>query len=139
MINPPHRLLLLAGLFSTLAFGQSASVLSDLASQNPVTLTKDELSQLLPDASMSRVTGDGRTQVWKNDPNGTFVISSGQTTTASAKWHISDDGRYCVQIEWKRAPTEDWCRFILKAGDAYYATKSDKTATERVHKLQISK
>lgn len=135
----PRFLLLTVALFSTLAFTQSGPVLADLASQDPVTLTKDDLAQLPPDANMSRVTGDGHTQVWKNDPNGTFVISSGQVITAAAKWHISDDGRYCVVNEWKHAPTEDWCRYIIKAGDAYYATRSDKTATERVHKLLISK
>src|SRR5450755_3221378 len=95
---------------STLAFGQAATMLRDLDSQGRATLTKEDLGQLLPNASMSRVNADGNAQFWKNDPGGTFTISSGQSTTAQGKWHVSDDGRYCVLIEWKRAPTEEWCR-----------------------------
>jgi hypothetical protein len=36
-------------------------------------------------------------------------------------------------------PTEEWCRYIVKSGDAYYATKSDKHDTEKAYKLTISK
>lgn len=130
-------------LVSTLASSQEATTLMDL--QDRVTLTKEELGQLLPKASMSRVTANGNKQNWKNDADGTFIIRSdnrGLLTASSdayGKWHISDDGRYCVLIEWKRNPTEEWCRFIVKAGDAYYATKSDKHNTEKVYKLEISK
>jgi len=42
-------------------------------------------------------------------------------------------------IEWKKNPTEERCRYLLKAGDDYYATKSDKIGTEKVYKLEISK
>ncbi|MCY7282654.1 MAG: DUF995 domain-containing protein [Cyanobacteria bacterium CAN_BIN43] len=114
-------------------------MLSDLDSQRRATLTKEDLGQLLPNASMSRLNAEGNSQFWKNEPSGSFIISSGQSSTAQGKWHISDDGRYCVLIEWKRAPTEDWCRYIVKAGNTYYATRSDKTGTERVYRLEISK
>lgn len=132
-------------LVATLASGQEIAVLRDLDPQGRVTLTKDELSQLLPNAKMTRVSAKGNTSVWKNDSNGSFVISSdnrdvqGQNSTAQGKWHISEDGRYCVLIEWKRNPTEEWCRYIVRAGADYYATRSDKTGTERVYKLGISK
>jgi hypothetical protein len=130
-------------LVSTLASGQVATTLMDL--QSRVTLTKEELGKLMPNASMSRVTGGGNKQHWKNDADGTFIIRSDNVgmlaagSTTYGKWHISDDGRYCVLIEWKRVPTEEWCRYIVKAGDAYYATKSDKHGTEKVYKLEISK
>lgn len=132
-------------LVATLASGQEIAVLRDLDAQGRVTLTKDELSQLLPNAKMTRVNAKGNTSAWKNDSSGSFVISSdnrdvqGQNSTAQGKWHISEDGRYCVLIEWKRNPTEEWCRYIVRAGADYYATKSDKTGTERVYKLGISK
>lgn len=132
-------------LVATLASGQEIAVLRDLDAQGRVTLTKDELSQLLPNAKMTRVSAKGNTSVWKNDSSGSFVISSdnrdvqGQNSTAQGKWHISEDGRYCVLIEWKRNPTEEWCRYIVRAGADYYATRSDKTGTERVYKLGISK
>lgn len=132
-------------LVPTLAFGEDIEVLRDLEALGPTTLTKDELTQLLPNASMSRVSGKGNTQYWKNEIGGEFIISSdnkatsGRGSTAQGKWHISDDGRYCVLIEWKRTNTEEWCRYILKAGGAYYATKSHKLGTEKVYKLEISK
>jgi Protein of unknown function (DUF995) len=127
------------------AHAQEIAVVRDLDAGGKVTLTKDDLGRLLPNARMSRLTGKGNTQIWKNDADGSFVISSdnrdvqGQNSTAQGKWHISEDGRYCVLIEWKKNPTEEWCRYILKAGNEYYATRSDKTGTERVYKLGIAK
>lgn len=145
MLKISRYVLLSFALVSTLASGQEVAVLRDLDAQGRMTLTKDELSELLPNAKMSRVTAKGNTHYWKNDSNGSFIISSdnrdklGHASTAQGKWHISDDGRYCVLIEWKAIPTEEWCRYIVKAGSDYYATKSDKTGAEKVYKLGISK
>lgn len=140
-----HFSIIPLAVIATLASGQTATVMRDLDALGRVTLTKDELTQLLPNASMRRVSGAGNSQSWKNDPGGTFVVSSdnrstnSRNSTAPGKWHISDDGRYCVLMEWKRAATEEWCRYILKAGNDYYATKSEKIETEKVYKLEISK
>ncbi len=141
-----RHILLLFVLISSVAAAQAIAVLRDLDAQGRTTLSKDELSQLLPNAKMSRVNEKGNTHFWKNDLDGTFIISSdnrdkptGRGSTAQGKWHISDDGRYCVLIEWKVNPTEEWCRYIVKSGADYYATKSDKTGTEKVYKLVISK
>jgi Protein of unknown function (DUF995) len=145
MPKPSHCVLSSFALVTMLAFGQGVEVLRDLDAQGRVTLTKDELSQLLPNAKMSRVSAKGNNQSWKNDADGSFIVSSdnrdkqGRSSTAPGKWHISDDGRYCVLIEWKVNPTEEWCRYIVKAGADYYATKSEKTGTEKVYKLVISK
>lgn len=145
MLKLPHFAFQSFAVVSTLAFGQAVTVLRDLESQDRVTLTKEELSQLLPSASMSRVSAKGNTQLWKNNSSGSFIISSnnsatsGRNSTAQGKWHISDDGRYCVLIEWKGVETEEWCRYIVKAGNTYYATKSDKIGTEKVYRLDISK
>jgi hypothetical protein len=128
-----------------LAYGQVAAVLRDLDAQGRVTLTKEELNQLLPNAKVSRTVANGNTHHWKNDTNGTFIASSDNkdkkntNSTARGKWHIAEDGRYCVLIEWKTVDTEEWCRYIVKSGNDYYATKSDKTGTEKVYKLHISK
>ena len=140
-----HYVFSLMSLVSMLAVGQQVVVLRDLDAQGRVTLSKEELSQLLPNAKMSRFTAKGNTQFWKNDSDGSFIISSdnrdrqGRNSTAQGKWHISEDGRYCVLIEWKVVPTEEWCRYIVKAGADYYATKSEMTGTEKVYKLVISK
>lgn len=134
-----------AALVSMLAAAQESLVLRDLDAQGRVTLSRDELNLLLPGANMERRTAKGNTQGWKNNANGSFIINSdnrdrgGRNTTAQGKWHISEDGRYCVLIEWNVNPTEEWCRYIVKAGSDYYAVKTDKTATEKVHKLAISK
>ncbi|MEO8057752.1 MAG: DUF995 domain-containing protein [Burkholderiales bacterium] len=144
-IAGPLAALSLFSLASAPAAAEEAAVLRDLDAQGRVTLSKDELTQLLPGAKMSRFNAKGNTNAWKNDADGTFIISSdnrdkgGRNSSAQGKWHISDDGRYCVLIEWRVNPTEEWCRYIVKSGADYYATKSDKTGTERVHKLSISK
>lgn len=127
-------------------------VLRDLESKSPKKLSKEELTSLLTGVKMGRVSGTGNVQSWSNDSDGSFVISSdnrgagatgamgvGRPSTATGKWHISDDGRYCVLINWKSAPTEEWCRFILQTTDGYYAVRSDSVGTERVYKLDIKK
>ena len=97
---------------------------------------------------MSRVTTRGSTHFWTNDADGTFTISSDgrgyagslnrSGSTAPGKWHVSEDGRYCVLIEWKSVDAEQWCRYLIKTTDGYFAVKSDSVSTERVHKLEIS-
>ena len=125
-------------------------VLRDLESKSPKKLSKEETTELLTGAKMSRVSGRGNVHYWSNDSGGSFVVSSdnrgagavgasGRPTTAPGKWHSSDDGRYCVLIEWKGVPTEEWCRFILQTSDGYYSVRSDTVGTERVHKLEIKK
>ncbi|WP_428424867.1 DUF995 domain-containing protein [Methylibium sp.] len=145
MHEPVRHALWLSTLVCTLALGQEAAFVRDLDASGRVTLTKDELSQLLPGANMGRLTAKGNTHSWKNDAGGSFVISSdnkdrgGNASTAHGKWNISDDGRYCVLIEWKTVDTEEWCRYIVRAGETYYATKSDKLGTEKVYKLSIKR
>ena len=97
----------------------------------------------------NRLTAAGWQHYWTNEPGGSFVVSASNmnpgisrsqaASTAQGKWHIADDGRYCVLIEWKRNPTEEWCRYILQTSDGYYATKSDQTKAEKVYKLDIKK
>lgn len=138
-------LVCLIGLAPVPAFAQEVEVVRDLDAAGRVTLTRDELQLLLPGATMGRTSPRGYAQFWTNDPDGSFIISSDsrdkrkRVATAAGKWHISDDGRYCVLIEWNTMPAEEWCRYILKAGDAFYATRSDKTGTEKVYKLSITR
>ena len=141
-----HRYLVCAiGALTTLVGAQEIGVVRDLDAVGRVTLSKDELTQLIPDAKMSRTSAKGNTHYWKNDLDGSFIISSdnrdsnSRSSTAPGKWHISEDGRYCVLIEWKKNPTEEWCRYLMKAGKDYYSTKSDKIGTEKVYKLEISR
>ena len=135
---------------TTAVRAEDPQVLRDLEAKNPRKLSKEEVTQLLPGAKMSRVSERGNTHYWTNEADGSFVISSdnrgansmvssNRSSTAQGKWHISDDGRYCVLIEWRSVPTEEWCRFILETTDGYYGVRSESVGTERVHKLQIKK
>jgi Protein of unknown function (DUF995) len=132
-------------LATSLAHGEPAVVVRDLEALSPVTLTKDELQALLPNAKMGRTAANGNEHLWTNETGGRFIISTnnrarmGKPTTAPGTWQISDDGRYCVLIEWRGVDTEEWCRFIVKTSDGYYAARSTKTGTEKVYKLDISK
>ena len=118
-------------------------LMGDLESKSPRKLTKEELEKLLPGASMGRITRAGNKQFWTNGTDGSFIISSdnsattGIGSTASGRWHISQDGRYCVLIEWKRAATEDWCRYLFATSDGYYGARSDSSRTEHVYKFDI--
>ncbi len=124
------------------ASAQENLTLRDL--DGAVVLSKEELQQLLPGAGMARMTTRGNLHLWKNESGGSFVVSSDNRatsqpqSTAQGKWHISDDGRYCVLMEWRSGP-EEWCRYLVKAGKTYYSVKSDKVMTEKVFKLEISK
>ncbi len=144
MINSSRPALALVMFACTLASAQDKLVLRDLQAQGAVVLTKEELQQLLPGAKMARITVKGNEHLWKNEPGGSFIVSSDNRgtaaprSTAQGKWQISDDGRYCVLMEWKTGP-EEWCRYLLKSDQAYYAVKSDKVMTEKVYKLEISK
>ncbi len=131
-------------LFGSVAFADDATLLRDLDAIGWKTLSKDELSQLLPGATMRRLTPNGNTHIWKNDGDGSFIISSDRrdtnrgSSTTPGKWHLSDDGRYCILIEWRTVNTEEWCRYIIRAGSSYYGVRSDKTGTEKLHRLEIS-
>jgi len=130
-----------------LAWGQAAApahVVRDLESLQPHTLSAQELQQLMPGAAVRRVNEKGNSQGWTNGADGSFVASSdnratsGRASTAPGKWHITDDGRYCVLIEWKHTDAEEWCRAVIKTSDGYYAAKSDRLGTEKVYRLEIT-
>jgi hypothetical protein len=113
--------------------------------QSPVALSKAELQQLMQGAKISRVSAKGSNQTWSNDSDGTMIVhsdnrmfSAGRSSTAS-KWHISDDGRYCVLIPWKNVETEEWCRFVVKTSDGYYTAKSVEVGTEKVYRVDIAR
>ena len=121
-------------------------VLSDLEARSPKKLSKEQVTELMTGAKISRVSDRGNTHLWTNDAGGSFVLSSaggtgdfGRVVTAKGKWRISDDGHYCVLIEWRGLPNEEWCRYILQTTDGYYGVSSDSVATARVFKMDIKK
>lgn len=140
-----------ACLAATSALADAPAVLGDLDPLSPEKLSKEQLDQLLPGAKMSRVSATtGSTHYWTNDADGTTTVSSdnksaiGQSfmnrtgVTAPGKWHISPDGRYCVTIEWKKIPTEDWCRYVFKTTEGYYLSKADHNRAEKVYRFSVN-
>jgi len=121
--------------------------LNDIKSQNPVQLSADDLKQLMPNAKVVSYTPAGSARLWKNEPDGKFVASSdvrrdpnrsGKASQGQGTWHVGDNGTYCVTIEWPRR-SENWCRYIFKAGDKYYGVKTVADGTVTAYEFEFSK
>lgn len=134
-------------LFGGSAWAQEAASglkLRDLKSQNAAQLSKDELQQTIAGAKVTSVTTTGSTRYWVNNPDGKFIASTdnrggaGYRTTGQGTWHIADNATYCVQIEWSRR-SEQWCRYLFKAGDKYYGVSSLADDATVAHELAFSK
>jgi hypothetical protein len=132
----------------TFAAGQ-ALTLADAKTKDAVQLSADDLKHLLPGAKVVTKTATGSTRNWENGPDGNFVASTdgrgsaytgnrSLPSTGHGTWKINDKGAYCVTIQWGMSVSEDWCRYIFKAGDKYYtfATLDD---TARSWQFEISK
>ncbi|HZV54415.1 MAG TPA: DUF995 domain-containing protein [Rhodocyclaceae bacterium] len=134
------------------ALAEPPTLFGDLEPLSPEKLSREQLEQLMTGAKMSqKVASTGSTRYWTNDKDGAFVISSDNrgalggvsylstgAATAPGKWHISPDGRYCVTIEWKKIPTEDWCRYVFKTTEGYFGSRSDTNRAEKVFRLWIN-
>ncbi len=105
------------------------------AQEEGVKLSKEELQALLPNTEVMHVSKAGSVRRWKNEPDGAFVASTTnakygsvlgtQGGSARGTWRINDEGKYCVQIDWKRE-AEDWCAWLVKAADgSYYLNRVD--------------
>ena len=129
--------------------GDPVALFGDLDPLHPQKLTKEQAEQLLTGAKMTRVTPAGSTHLWTNEPGGAFIISTDnrgrvatstlvQSTSTSGNWHISPEGKYCVTIEWKKLPTEDWCRYVFKTDDGYYFSRTDQNRAEKVFRYEVN-
>ena len=111
-----------------------------LAEEAGVKLSKEGLAAFIPGTKAVYVIKGGSTHRWTNEPDGRLTASTdaksinmigGIAHTASGTWHISDDGKYCIDISWKRYP-ESWCRYLFRAPDGeYYLTNEDVPDSER--------
>jgi hypothetical protein len=143
-------LVLASCLMVTNVRAEGPAVLGDLDPLSPEKLSKEQLDQLIPGAKMKRITAGGSTHLWTNEADGTFTVSTDNrgtgggtaimagNTSAPGKWHVAPDGRYCVTIEWRKYPTEDWCRYVFKTTDGYYGTKSDHDRSAKVYRITIN-
>ena len=114
------------------ARAQEAMTLSDLESKNPRRLTRDELQQMLPEAKVTRHNSrTGNTAKWTNTPGGKMYAASdnrmsglGISKPTPGTWNISDAGQWCVTIQWRVLPPEDWCAQMFQTSDGVYAAYS---------------
>ncbi len=93
-------------------------------------LSRDELQQLLPGAQVQILRSNGDKMSWTNAADGTLDAhwQSGDPTNKHAyngsgagTWKISDDGKFCAHIEWRKGHVTDWCRPVVKQDDGSYA------------------
>lgn len=101
-----------------------------LAQGDAAKLTAEELKALLPGTKVTHHSKEGSLRRWTNNSDGNFVASSDNKKFGSAlgtssrsapgTWRVSDEGKYCIAIEWGRV-SENWCAFVLKtAGGEFY-------------------
>jgi len=123
---------------SKLAFAVLGSVvaISALAQDGAVKMTRDELVSLLPGTKVTHITKAGSERHWTNEPDGSLYATSNnklygsamgmQTAGQAGTWKVSDEGKYCIDIDWKKV-SEKWCSYVLKGeGDIYYLNKVDE-------------
>jgi hypothetical protein len=141
-------LLLLMALLPSPAFaeGNAKQTLAELRANGAIPLSKNDLQTFLPGTKLIHLSDTGITRRWENSPNGVFVaVAESRQSWASArfanghgKWHIGDNGTYCVSIEWTRQ-TEQWCRFVLRQGDKYYGVASLDDPEVKAFEFSLSK
>lgn len=114
----------------------SVLAISALAQDGNARMTREELLSLLPGAKVTHITQAGSERRWTNEPDGTLYANSSnklyggpagnQPAAQAGTWKVSDEGKYCINIEWKKV-SEKWCSYILKGeGDTYYLNKIDE-------------
>ena len=133
-----------AALLAVPAVAEEVVMLQDVQAQAPSQLSRDDLLALMSGARMKRINEKGSTHLWTNEPGGEMTVSSdnggglAKSSTAKGKWSISEDGRYCLNIQWKRE-SEESCRFILKTADGYFAVNALEPGSQKAYKLTITR
>lgn len=101
-----------------------------ISAARPSRVSKDQLLALLPGSTMLRASTSGALREWVNKPDGTLTVfwnGSGlrrRPRSASGHWSVTDEGRFCLQIDWDEFP-ENWCRFLEQTADGKYQPVAD--------------
>ncbi len=125
-------------------FGADSTVLGSDLFDRGKKLDIDEIRALiLNDVEVEQINGStGGIRRWKNNADGKFVASrvaatgsasrTARPVTGSGEWKLTDNGQYCVQIEWRPngggAEQENWCRTLWKYEDAIFLAPPDLAA-----------
>lgn len=93
-------------------------------------LSKEQLLALLPGSTMLRTNIAGALRQWVNKPDGTLTVywNGGGLRhgahSASGRWSVTDEGRFCLHIDWEDLP-ENWCRFLEQTANGEYQPIAD--------------
>jgi hypothetical protein len=101
-----------------------------IAQDGALKMTREELLSFLPGTKVTHVSEAGSERHWTNEPDGKFFATTNnkkfgsslgtQGAAQAGTWKVNDEGKYCIDIDWKRVH-EKWCAYVLKGqDDAYY-------------------
>lgn len=103
-------------------------------------LSADELRQLFSGAIVKVTYENGNTVIWTNETDGTLsadwnsspasLVSRHHHRGGQGTWKVTDDGKYCVRIEWPKNAV-DWCRPVVKSDDGTYVFISATASPSR--------
>ena len=87
-------------------------------------MSRQELLEHVPSSQMERATQSGSVRRWTNNSDGTASITrlprpgakAGSFGRTTGKWHISEEGKYCLDEDWKTEAggPVSWCRFVYQ-------------------------
>lgn len=100
-----------------------ATVLATAAVTTPSMPTREQLLAALPGKRMSYMDNSDRTVQWVNNADGTAVVGrsaglggkKGSGISAPARWSVSNDGKFCMDVDWptNHGGPSHWCREVL--------------------------
>ena len=114
----------------------SIVAMSAMAQGSGAKMTREELMSFLPGTKVTHFNAGGSERHWTNEPDGKLYANTNNKSLGSytglqsaghwGTWKVSDEGKYCIDIDWKTIG-EKWCATILKGeGDTYYLGKVDE-------------
>ncbi|MBL0353185.1 MAG: DUF995 domain-containing protein [Candidatus Dechloromonas phosphoritropha] len=116
-----------------------------VADEDGTRFSGEELKTLVTGATVEHVTKSGSLRRWKNDADGSFMVTTDnkkygnalgqQSVTRPGTWLINDGGKYCVEFDWQKREPEKWCAFIIKGADGGYYLNS----VDPARKIKFSK
>lgn len=123
--------------FSVVAFSAEQTVLGGDIFDKGSKLSIDEIKSMITvDTEVEQINGStGGIRRWKNNADGKFIASrqaafgGGTPVSGQGEWKLTDNGQYCVQIEWRPRrggpEQENWCRTLWRLDDAIYLAPTD--------------
>lgn len=121
------------------ALSAEPAVLGSELFQKGSKLTIDEIKSIVvADTEVEQINGStGGVRRWKNSADGKFVASrkaatGTAVTSGSGEWKLTDNGQFCIQIEWRPSrggpEQESWCRTLWRYQDVVYLAPLDLAA-----------